>query len=122
MAYLTSDELALMRTDGAATLPDTCNIWSLTRTKDSIGALANSGTAVRSGIPCRYAAGAAGWEDLVGSKPQHGNVGVFSMNGTLTLNLTDKIIYNSIRYNIQGTNVNDSERMLTRVAVETSNG
>jgi hypothetical protein len=44
------------------------------------------------------------------------------MAGTLSLNLTDTILYNSRKYYIRGTNVNDSERMLTRVAVEIANG
>ncbi len=122
MAYLSDKELEDMRQHAAETLPDTCNIWTITRAVDSIGGLAPSGTAVRSNIPCRYAAGAAGWEALVGAKPQVGGVGVFSMNGTVTLNLTDIIVYNNIKYNIKGTNVNDSKRMLTRVAVETANG
>ena len=60
---------------------------------------------------------------LTGGKPQVGsNVGVFSLNGTLTLNLTDIIVYSSTKYYIKGTNVKDSERMLTRVAVEVANG
>jgi hypothetical protein len=47
---------------------------------------------------------------------------MFSLNGTLTLNLTDVIVYNTIKYNIRGVNIQDGERMLTRVAVETANG
>jgi hypothetical protein len=111
-----------MYTDAAATLPGTCSIATITKTKDSIGAVAASGTATRLAVPCRFAAGAAGWEELVGSKPQHGNVGVFSMNGTVTINLTDVITYDTIKYNIRGANIHDSERMVTRVAVETANG
>jgi hypothetical protein len=122
MGYLSSKELALMREDAAATLDGTCSIRSITKKQDSIGALVNNGTATRDNIPCRFMAGAAGWEELVGSKPQHGNAGMFSMNGTLTLNLTDIIIYNTLHYNIRGANIQDSERMLTRVAVETANG
>lgn len=122
MAYLDSTELNEMRTDAALMLPDTCTIATITKTKDSIGALAASDTATRSSIACRFTAGAAGWEELVGSKPQHGNVGVFSMNGTVSLSLTDVITYDSIKYNIRGANIHDSERMLTRVAVETANG
>lgn len=119
---LSTKELTDMRLHAAETLPDTCNIWSVTRTVDSIGGLAPSGTATRSNIPCRYAAGAAGWEQLVGSKPQHGDSGVFSMHGTVTVNLTDTITYDGIEYNIKGANIHDSERMLTRIAVERSDG
>jgi hypothetical protein len=122
MGYLSADELDAMREDAADTLDSTCSIQSITKTRDSIGALSNNGTATRSDVPCRYMAGADGWEALVGSKPQHGNVGMFSLNGTLTLNLTDVIVYNTIKYNIRGVNIQDGERMLTRVAVETANG
>lgn len=122
MGYLSDSELAEMREDAAATLDSTCSILTITKVKDNIGALVNNGTATRTNVPCRFMAGAAGWEDLVGSKPQHGNAGVFSLAGTLTLNLTDTIVYNTIRYSIRGANIQDGERMLTRVAVETANG
>ena len=116
-------EITAMRTEAALYLLDTCSIWTVTSTQDSIGGLSASSTAIRSAVPCRYAAGAAGWEAIVGSKPQVGvNVGMFSMNGTLTLNLTDIIVYSSTKYYIKGTNVKDSEHMLTRVAVEMANG
>ena len=122
MGYLSSSELTLMRTDAADTLDGTCSILTITKARDSIGALSNNGTATRSNVPCRFMAGAAGWEDLVGMKPQHGNVGMFSLNGTLTLNLTDVLLYDNIRYNIRGANIHDGERMITRIAVETANG
>jgi len=121
MPALTSIELNDMRTESALYLPDTCSIWTVTQSVDSIGGLSAASTAIRSNIPCRYAAGAAGWEALVGAKPQVGNVGMFSMNGTLTLNLTDIIVYSSTRYYIKGINIKDSERMITRVAVEMAN-
>jgi len=120
---LTAIELTAMRVEAALYLPDTCNIWTVTQTVDSIGGLSGSGTAIRANIPCRYAAGAAGWEEIVGFKPQVGvNAGMFSLNGTMTLNLTDIIVFGTTKYYIKGLNVNDSERMLTRAAVETANG
>ncbi len=122
MPALTSTELTDMRTEAALYLPDTCSIWTVTESVDSIGALSGSGTAIRASIPCRFAAGAAGWEALVGEKPQVGGVGIFSMNGTVSLNLSDIIIYSSTKFYIKGTNIRDSERMLTRIAVETANG
>ena len=121
MAFLSNKELSDMRAHAAVTLPDSCSIVAYSETRDSGGRLTQgaSGTVTAA---CRYAAGEAGWTQLVGEKPQAGNVGVFSMAGTLSLNLTDTILYNSRKYYIRGTNVNDSERMLTRVAVEIANG
>ena len=115
-------EITAMRTDAALYLPDTCNIWTVTQGVDSIGGLSASSTAVRSSIPCRYMGGPEGWEAIVGMKPQVGGVGVFSMNGTVSINLTDIIIYGTTKYYIRGTNEVNSERMYTRVAVETANG
>ena len=115
-------EIDAMRVEAALYLPDTCNIWTLTNSRDSIGGMSAASTAIRTAVPCRYMGGPEGWEALVGMKPQVGGVGVFSMNGTVSINLTDIIVYNSTKYYIRGTNEVNSERMLTRVAVEMANG
>lgn len=122
MPALTTAELTAMRVEAALYLPDTCNIWSITQSVDSIGALSGSGTAIRSNVPCRFAVGAAGWQEIVGVKVQDGAAGIFTFNGTLSLDATDMISFKGTNYYVKGLNVNDSERMLTRVAVEMANG
>ena len=121
MAYLSNAELAAMRAHALTTLPDTCSVVSYSETQDSGGRLTQDASGTVTAC-CRYAAGEKGWTQLVGEKPQAGNAGVFSLEGTLSLNLTDSILYGGKRYYIRGTNTNDSERMLTRVAVEAANG
>lgn len=50
---LPADELAQLRTDLTDTLPDTCNILSLSRTSDSQGGWSESWSTASTAIACR---------------------------------------------------------------------
>lgn len=117
---LTARELAQIRADCAELLPDTCTILTVTRTSDGAGgwvdavATATGGTAV----PCRLDFSDHGIEGLANSELTPYKAGILSMAYDKTVTPLNRILFNSVTYNITGVNIDQSWIGIKRVSVE----
>ena len=123
MAYLSTTELADMRTHAEATLPDTCAItgegaW----TPDGAGGGSYAGTVRGTAIACRLSdiTGSRGAALISQNTILEGVSHMLSLHWDQTIELADTVTVGSDVYAVRQVNANESERLLTRAFLEKS--
>ena len=101
---LPADELAQLRTDLETTLPDTCNILSLTRTSDSQGGWTEAWGTASSSISCRV--------DFIGGKEAINSgalkpftIAIVTLPQSTTITAQNRIEHGSNTYTVQAVNL-----------------
>jgi len=115
MAFLTTTELADIRTHMEATLPDTCTIEYVTRASDGMGGWTKAWTARGTAIACRLSPAMTGaYMGVTQEKLQEGQAWVLSVVHDQTVAVSDRVTVDSSAYRVSRVNVNESEIALKR--------
>ena len=114
---LTDRELAQMRADVAALLPDTCSILTYSGTADGEGGveLTASGTVTAS---CRLDFPDYGKEQQSAGAIQPFKNGVLSLPYNTAITTANKVLVNSVTYNVTAVNTGQSWEAVRRATVE----
>jgi len=115
---LTNKELAQIRADIAGLLPDTCNILEVTRTSDGAGGWTEAWGTATADVPCRLDFRTYGKEVNTAYALTPYKSGIISMEYDETITTANRILLNSVEYNITGVNDNQSWIGVKRVSVE----
>lgn len=117
MAFLTTAELADIRTHLAATLPDTCEIQYVTETRDSIGGSAKEWTSRGTAIACRLGP-LRGRFGMLAEQIREGQFWTLHLAYDQTIEVTDKVLINSTAYQVLQVNDDESEKFLKKALLE----
>jgi len=121
---LSAKELAQIRADIAGLLPDTCDILAVTRTSDGAGSwtevwgTATADVPCRLDFTCRLDFRSYGKEVNTAYALTPYKSGIISMEYDETITTANRILLNSVEYNITGVNDNQSWIGVKRVSVE----
>lgn len=115
MAFLTTSELTTIRADLTATLPTTCAIYYLAKTRDGSGSWTDGWTARGTAIACRMAeAGVGSFSGVSQDKVMEGQVYNLTLDYNQTIDVEDKVTINSNDYRVTGVNTDTSEVLAKR--------
>lgn len=114
MAFLGTDELADIRTHLTATLPTTCVIEYVTKTRDGAGGVTESWTA-RGTVACRLAeAGIGSYQGITQDTVREGQVWNLTLDYNQTISREDRVTVNGSYYRVTGVNTDTSEILVKR--------
>lgn len=99
MPTLSSSELAAMRAEQAATLPDTCTIQTATSTSTK-GSVATSYANTYTSVPCRVAGVGSATERELGMAPTSIVTHVLTVGHAQELNASDRVIHAGVTYEV----------------------
>ncbi len=111
-------ELAQIRTDyEKATMPDTCDILSLTRTGDSAGGWSEAWGTASGTIACRIDP-LVGNEQLAGGGVQSFYTYILSLPHGTSITAANRVKINSVVYNVTDVDANKSWSSCVRATIE----
>lgn len=118
MALLTTTELQEARDDLEATLPDTCTITYVTRTRDGMGGWAETDATRASSVACRISpAGIGGQSGIVADTILEGGVWSLTLAYDQTIQLDDKVTVNGQTFQVSNVSTGKTEILCKRVEV-----
>lgn len=115
---LSANELSQIRADIAGLLPDTCDILAVTRTSDGAGSWTEVWGTATADVPCRLDFRSYGKEAMNAAALIPFKGGIISMEYDETITTANRVLLNSVTYNITGVNDNQSWIGVKRVSVE----
>lgn len=119
MAYLSATELAEIRADFAATLPDVCTVAYPTRTANGDGTWSETWAARGTAIACRQlAVQGRDFPQLTAAQVKEGRYWIFEFAATQTVGVGDRITRNNHVYQVVQTNEHESELVKLKVLAE----
>ena len=119
MAFLTTAELADIRAHLTATLPTTCAIYYITKTRDGAGGWTETWTARGTAIACRLAeAGIGSFAGITQETIKEGQVYLLTLDYAQTIDLEDKVTVAGNDFRVTGLNTDTSELMAKRAKLE----
>lgn len=119
MGFLTTSELAAIREDFEATLPDTCQVDYVTRTDNGDGTWTDSWSARGSAIACRQVAVTGrDFPQLTAEQVQEGRFWRFEFSATQAIAVGDRITRGGKEYHVIQTNADQSELLKLHVLAE----
>lgn len=119
MAFLSTTELANLRSDFAETLPDTCTVEYVTRTAAGDGTWSEAWSSRGTAIACRMiAVQGRDFPQLTAAQIKEGRYWTFEFHGTQTIAVSDRITKSSVVYQVLQTNLGQSELIKQKVLAE----
>lgn len=115
---LTAGELAQIRDDIEALMPDTCDILGVTMTSDGAGSWTEVWGTASASVPCRLDFKGYGREAVIAGATQPYKTGVVSMAYDQTITTENRLLISSVTYNVTGVNDSQSWIGVKRVTVE----
>jgi hypothetical protein len=116
---LDATDLATLRTDLEALLPDTCTINYVTRTADGAGGWTEATTARGTSIACRIMPMQFGaFAGISADQLKEGRAWVLSVANDQTVEIDDQVVVGSNTYHVKQLNTDESEIGLTRAYLE----
>mgnify|MGYP001151829381 FL=1 len=115
---LSANELAQIRADVAGLLPDTCDILEVTRTSDGAGSWVETWGTATADVRCRLDFRSYGKEAMNATVLTPFKGEIISMEYDETITTANRVLLNSVTYNITGVNDNQSWIGVKRVSVE----
>ncbi len=100
MTWLTSAELAAMRTDIANLLPDTCNLLSLTLTSDGQGGHTEAWGTATASVSCRLDAAGRPFEGQAGTRQEEFGPWVLSVPQGTSITAQQRVECNGSTFNV----------------------
>jgi hypothetical protein len=117
--FLSTTELADLRTDFAATLPDTCTVEYVTRTPNGNGTWSDTWTARGTAIACRMIAlTGRDFPQLTAAQVKEGRYWTFEFAAAQTVAVSDRITRAGLVYQVLQTNAGQSELIKQKVLAE----
>jgi hypothetical protein len=115
---LTADEIAQLRADATASLPDTCDILRSTRQPDGRGGQVTVWAAIATAVPCRLAPASQGVgnEDMAGARLTAESDWMLTLAWDQVLTTQDRIRIGTEQYEVKGIIVR-SWQLFTRVGL-----
>lgn len=115
---LSAAELAQIREDIVGLLPDTCDILTVTRTSDGAGGWSETTSAAYSGVACRLDFPNPGREVMANASLTPFKTGIVSLPYNTVVTTANKLLIDSVTYNITGVNTKQSWIGVIRCSVE----
>lgn len=120
MTWLTTSELTSLRSAFSATLPDTCEIQSVTETQSARGAITKSWAARGTAIACRISPYVGTqFPQFIAEAASERRLWVLSVAYNQEMAATDRVIHGGATYQVKQVNYgSESESLLTRALLE----
>jgi len=119
MAFLTTTELADIRSDFGATFPTTCTITAVTRAANGSGGWSESEADRGTAIACRlYPATGRSFPGLTAQQVQEGRLMVLDVAHDQTVEITDKVTHGGVTYHVRQLNDGESELFVKNALLE----